>query len=127
MDLSIFLAKIIGAYLVLASIALIVRGKDFLALVREASRHRLCTFITAMLGCLAGLAIIISHQVWSGWVTVITVLGWWVLLKNFGWLMFPNKLAHWGENMLKDIGRSVWISLAGLFGAWLLLKGFGLI
>ncbi len=68
---------------------------------------------------LFGSFIVAFHWVWSGWETILTVLGIWAIAEGFIYLLFPGHLAKfmgWLKPYYKPILRifSIAIILLGL-------------
>jgi hypothetical protein len=72
--------------------------------------------------CLAaGLAVVLSHQVWSGGIApvLVTLVGWVLLVRGIVLLFLPTDLLEWLVGTMVGAG---WLYLAGTVAL-----GFGLI
>jgi hypothetical protein len=88
---TLFLARLIGLFLIVVSLAMLVQ-KQGLAPSFEALIHdRVALLIIALIGLVAGLAMILAHNVWSGGVlpVAVTVIGWLLALRNALILLLP--------------------------------------
>jgi hypothetical protein len=125
MEISIFLAKVIGFVSTISAVAVLVRYKKSLALDEEAARNPAVAYFGGFGILILGVLIIVSHSVWSAdWRVVITIIGWLVLLKGIGRIFFPdsvgNMIAKKKDNRLFILGEFVVL----LVGLYLLYYGF---
>lgn len=129
MELSLFLAKIMGLYLVLVSLAVFVhRSKINALLVEEFYKNRTFVFFSGAIILILGLLVVVSHNVWElSWRGVITLLGWLTVLKGVMRIFVPNVAKQVSHNVDKG-GWYSWytvILITSLFvGLWLVYNGF---
>jgi uncharacterized membrane protein len=103
MNLSFFYAKLFGFYLVIMSIGMIFRPQLIHDLILRSNNNELTTL--GIVCIIFGLAIVISHQIWKGWPIIITILGYWIVIKGIIVVFYPEiilKLANyaWEANNL---------------------------
>src|ERR1043165_3980399 len=99
MDISIFLAKIMGLVFVIVGLATFIK-RDF---VREGIRdfvdHAGLLFVSATLNVMLGLLIVLNHNIWElSWKGVITVLGYLILLRGILHLFVPEWVRKVGRD-----------------------------
>jgi len=98
MELSIFLAKVLGLYLVIVSLAVLVNRKRLPRLVEEFSTNIGLNFLASIFALVLGLLLVVSHNIWTAdWRVIITILGWLTLAKGvvrFFFLEQVQKLAR---------------------------------
>lgn len=93
MDASIFIAKVLGLYLIVLSIGMFINHKKMKTTVKEFDNPGLI-FLTGILALITGCLIIAGHNVWvAKWPVVITILGWLAFVKGIIRLWFP-KFSH---------------------------------
>lgn len=127
MELSIFLAKLLGAYTLITVLVLLVRRKLVIQVIREMIGNRSLIFVIAILELLAGIAIVISHNIWEmSWVGLVTLIGWVMIVEGIGWMIVPAKMSIFGRKLLSDKWYVVMIILSILIGGYLVYGGFGL-
>ena len=81
MDTSLFLARLIGPILVVMAIGLLARQDSWRAMADEFLLSRPLLFLSGFLTLLGGLAIVNTHNIWTGgWPVIITILGWLALI-----------------------------------------------
>lgn len=85
---TIYLSRLIGLF-VIAFVACLFLNHEFANLLFT---DRALLLMLSMLAVAAGLAIVLSHNVWSGGVltVVVTLVGWLVLLKGIAVLIVPD-------------------------------------
>jgi hypothetical protein len=72
-------------------------------------------------GLIIGLAIVASHQIWKGWPIIISLLGYWAVLKGIliifypEWVMNIANTAFHGNNLYIGIGCDFIIGLILLY------------
>ena len=81
---TLFLAKLIGLYFLVVSFAMFIRGYEIIGTMTAIIQNPALLFVTGLVGVVAGLAIVIGHNVWRGGAlpVLITLLGWISLLKG---------------------------------------------
>jgi hypothetical protein len=100
MCFSVFLALIIGGYATLMSLAFLIHRERYKKMIVEyANNHALMTLSSAI-GLILGLLIVTSHNVWVGnWRILITLTGWFLLIKGVVCLFFPEKMTNWAKHV----------------------------
>jgi len=129
MELSIFLAQLLGLYFVLAGAIFILRQKSLIPAVQDAGSNRGLILLLASLELLAGLALVIAHPIYTlDWQGIITFIGAWMIVESIFFLILPNKIA---KGLISMVNKPLWYSIGGLIaiviGAYLAGVGFGLI
>jgi len=129
MQRSIFLAKLIGPLLAAIGIALILNADSFRAMASEFIKSYSQIYIAGLLALTAGLAIVNTHNEWTGdWRVVITILGWLCVIGGVLRIVFPSFVGSIGASMLTSTSNS-WIIGEGVvflaLGAWLSFMGYG--
>jgi uncharacterized protein YjeT (DUF2065 family) len=75
--------------------------------------------LAGILALLAGLAIVNTHNVWTGWPVIITLLGWISIIAGIARMAFPEIVRSIGEKMVTNettlrIAGASQIALGGL-------------
>jgi hypothetical protein len=81
---TVFLARLIGPFAILLSLSELVHKQQMVETAAALVRDRPLLLMMAMMGLLAGLAMVIAHNVWSGGAlpVVITLFGWILLIRG---------------------------------------------
>lgn len=114
-DISLFLAKLFGVYLLVMALAVLVNKDRYKDLIKKKAISTLEWHLMGMMGVLGGLLIVLNHNIWSGWPIVITLMGWIALVKGATALIMPNLFMKF----TKDMGFENALSLFGFAGLML--------
>ena len=125
MDTSLFLAKLLGLYMVVASLLWLVRGQAFDRMVEAIMDDPGIRALSGFLSLIIGLAMVTSHSIWEpSWRTVITVFGYLALLKGVWLLGWPEAAMSVTRVMVRNPWRLVLVIIWLLLGTWLAWLGF---
>lgn len=91
MDVSIFLAKVIGLYLLIMAIALFVNGQKIKPIMSDLVRNPALMFMIGFICLILGLLLVIGHNLWvADWRVLITIIGWLTLIKGVSRVIYPQ-------------------------------------
>jgi hypothetical protein len=125
MDTSLFLARLLGPMLLVIGLGVLINRENFRAMAKELVASRELMFIIGILTLLGGVAIIITHNVWSGWPTIITVFGWLFAIGGAVRILAPDVARSiQGAALDKPLMPTIGGAVQTLFGAWLCYVGF---
>lgn len=82
--LTIFLARLIGLFAILVSLSMVVRKRVMVETTTALLRNGPLLLVTGMVGLVAGLAMVLGHNIWSGGAlpVVVTLSGWIILVRS---------------------------------------------
>ena len=119
MERSQYLAGLAGPVLALIGLSLLINHDLAPALAGQLSQDLGLVIVAGSILLVTGIAIVRAHNVWSGWPTVITVLGWLCVLGGALRILIPAQLAAWAPDMVRNrgfiTGEAVVLLLIGLF------------
>lgn len=103
MDLSVFLAKVIGLYLFVLCFGFLVNKKNLKPILIDFLKSPPLVFLSGFLALIIGLLIVTSHNIWvMGWPVLITIIGWLSLIKGVIRVICPQfvvtKVQKWIKN-----------------------------
>jgi hypothetical protein len=126
MDTSLFLAKLLGPILLSISAAVLINQVNTREMATDFLQHRGLIFLTGILTLTAGLAIVLTHNVWEWrWPVIITIFGWLSVIGGVFRIVFPDSVKSIGQSMLdKPAIMTVSGVVQGLLGAWLCYVGY---
>ena len=126
MDTSLFLAKLLGPLLLSLSAAMLINQVNMREMATDFLEHRGLIFLTGILTLLAGLAIVLTHNVWEWrWPVIITIFGWLSVIGGIFRIVFPDSVKSIGQSMLaKPAVMTAGGVAQGLIGAWLCYVGY---
>lgn len=128
-DVTILLSRALGPFILIASIAMLLRRQYFAAVIAEFAQARLLRLMLALIELLAGLFLVLLHNDWSSvHAGIISAIGWLAILEGVSYLLLPDRKV---AAIIGWFNRPNWYIGGGLFGivvgAWLSLAGFGYI
>ncbi len=101
MGTSVFLAKLIGPLCLALGVALLLNGASFRKLAQTFIDSPALIFLSGVITLPAGLAIVLTHNVWaSDWRVLITILGWLALIAGAIRIVVPQQAAGMGRNLI---------------------------
>jgi len=90
MDISVFLAKVLGLYLLIMSVAMFSNMKRFKSIMNEGNNIYFL-FVTGAMAIIMGILLVVSHNIWvADYRGLITLIGWLTLIKGTVRLVFPD-------------------------------------
>jgi hypothetical protein len=117
MQTSIFLARLIGPVMALVGISLLMNETAFRKMAMEFLRSPALIFFSGMILMPAGLAIVLSHNVWVlNWPVIITLLGWIAVISGALRVFAPDRALEIGK---KAIASKQIITVSAAF--WLVI------
>lgn len=127
MELSLFLAKAWGLYIVIITLVLLVRKNTLHRLINSVQDAN-TTLIYSFLALIIGILSILVHNVWTtDWRVLITIFGWSSFLKGLTLFIHPEYSVKMLKLFkIKRLGGFIYIYLiAGLIiGVYLIYLGF---
>lgn len=126
MENSLYLAQLLGMYFILVGLLMMFRQKFFIHAVRDFIDSRVLRFLVPIFELLAGIALVLAHNVWTwGFEGVVTVIGWVLIVEALFYLALPEKkvvkwLTAWNKSSVYLWGGALSI----LIGLLLAVKGF---
>jgi uncharacterized membrane protein len=123
MDVSIFLAKLLGVYFLIIAFLWAFRREQFQALIKEIIGSRALLTFAGFISLLFGLALVIVHNHWEfDYRLIITLIGYLAVMKGILLISFPHQVQKLNENVIQNW---YWYGIIyPLIGAYLTYEGF---
>jgi uncharacterized membrane protein HdeD (DUF308 family) len=129
MDLTHFIAQILGPLALMISASLLFRKKMMMEVMRELVEDRALLYVLGVLDFVFGLILVLVHNIWNGdtLTLLVTVTGWLLLFKGIvRMIISPAALKKWykmntGKNIMPLLGL-----LTLLIGVYFTYAGFGM-
>ncbi len=127
MPRTIFLSRLLGLFFLTLVVAGITRGSTLADAAVAIADAPALLLISGMLTLVAGLAIILTHNIWRGGgaAVIVTIIGWAMLIKGAALLVVPP--VSW-FGLVRDSGFSNHYALYGIptatLGIYLTFAGF---
>ena len=126
MELSIFLAKLLGLYMLIVAAEMLIRKHEFESAVRDFASSKGLILFSGSLSLIVGLAVAIGHPVFEmGFRGLITLLGYLMILRGIWRMACPSRFQ---ENVVACFHkRYLWIVIILIIlGAYLAYAGYTL-
>ncbi len=126
MNLSIFLGRTVGLYLIITGFFYLLRRSYIQKAALQIFDNESFVIITAVMSLIIGLLIVVGHNVWEWkWTLTITLLGYLSLIKGLLRLFVPS---HADKKILKKAlakDNPIYIGIVCLLlGLFLTYEGF---
>jgi len=121
MSTSVFLARLIGPVMLVIGLAVFANQRGFRDMAEEFMASRALLFLSALLIMAVGLAIVLTHNVWTAdWRVLITIFGWLAAIGGAVRLFGPLFVVKAGRAVLKQphftsVAAAIWVVLGLLF------------
>lgn len=126
MNLSVFLAQVIGIYMVILGISLFSNGKHFSLIMLGLINNAESQFIMGTLLLALGVTLVVLHNVWEmSWVVVITIIAWMIFIKGIVYTVIPRIVLALAEPYIHATGLYYFVGVMDIgVGLFLCFKGF---
>lgn len=126
MDISVFLAKLLGWYFLIMSIFVFCNVDSIKVMLSEIKKQKSLQIFIALITLIMGLLLVLSHNFWLwSWPLVITLISWLILISGLVRLFAFDVAAKMGEKLLDHPLRfKVIMGIYGLIGLFLLYQGY---
>jgi uncharacterized membrane protein YdbT with pleckstrin-like domain len=125
---TLYLSRLLGLFYLICGLAMLLHKQVYTIALATVAYNPLAMRWIAMIITLAGLAMVLAHNVWSksAVAVIVTLLGWLTLIKGMAYLLLP---ARWLEGFFQamlNCGACVYLATAFLLvlGAYLTYEGF---
>jgi hypothetical protein len=89
--ISLPIAIVTSALLLILGCSMVFATRNWISLIEEYSERPYRLLIPGLATVVFGLLVVFNHNVWKGgWVVVVTVAGWLILLKGLTFLFSPG-------------------------------------
>jgi hypothetical protein len=122
-----FLARLIGPYCILVALSMLAHKQATVETITALIHNAPAMMLTSIFALVAGLAIVLGHNVWSGSAlpVVITVVGWMALIKGLLFLFLtPEATVEFFEVARYGQLFYVYASFSLILGVYLAYGGF---
>lgn len=119
--------QLIGVYVFLIGGIMMFRRKFFIHAMHDFIYNRALRFLIPALELAAGLALILTHNIWTlGPELIVTCVGWMMTIEAVLYLLLPEKtliksLSALNNKTMYVVGGALSIAL----GIYLIISGFG--
>jgi hypothetical protein len=117
---SIFLARLIGPLALALGFGVLLNRDAVRAVLDEFIRNRAILFLAGLITFPAGLAIVLTHNVWvADWPVIITIVGWLTAFSGAIRIVAPEGAIRYGRRAYERpngplFGAAIWIALGAV-------------
>jgi len=122
---TVFISRMLGLYCLIASLIMFAQKSAMVEMENTLVHSPAMLFIAGIITLVAGLAIVLGHNVWSGGAAPVTVtlLGWISLIKGV-LLLSPGTTSGFWDSLHYQQLYYVYASISFVLGAYLTYAGF---
>lgn len=123
MDVSIFIAKVLGPLFIVMGAGLLTNPAGFRAIGKEFLKSDALIYVAGFLALATGLLIVAAHNVWvEDWPVIITVFGWVSIAAGIARMLFADGIHKTGKKLMKNanfmLGAGILYVAAGAALTW---------
>jgi hypothetical protein len=87
-----YLSRLLGCWAVLVGLAMMMHKQAMVEMMKELADSSVAMYLAGLIAIAVGLAMVLGHNVWRGGAlpVVVTVMGWWSLIKGLLCLFLPQ-------------------------------------
>lgn len=125
--LTIFLSRLLGLFMLVLSLAMFLHRQTMVETAGLFVHDRPLLFILGLVTLIAGLAMVLAHNIWSGGAlpVVVTLVAWITLIRGLILLLAPPEtLASLFEKMNFEQFFDVPVAITLVLGLYLTYMGF---
>lgn len=112
METSLFLARLLGPLFLIVGASVLFNPGAFRTLAAEVVRSVTLVYLFGLMDFAAGLAIVLTHNVWLlHWPVLITLVGWLLLIRGAVRVLIPETVMRYAAKL---IGNRQLIPAAGV-------------
>ncbi len=126
MEISIFFAKLLGAYFVIVAIGILFNLKTYQRLMEDFCKNVALIYLGGILALFFGLIVVLLHNVWAvNWAVIITIFGWAGIIKGAWLIILPNTVARFTEvYQKKPVALVIHLFIILALGIFLMVEGY---
>jgi hypothetical protein len=103
MQTSVLIARLIGPVMLVVGIAVFINGRAFRSMAEDFMANHALMFLSGLLTMLGGVAIVVTHNVWTAdWRGLITLLGWLTAIGGAIRLIAPEFVVQAGRAIMRQ-------------------------
>jgi hypothetical protein len=103
MQTSIFLARLLGPLLLLPGVSLFLNERGFRTMATEVVGSLTLVYLFGLIDLAAGLAVVLTHNVWvANWRVLITLIGWLLLIRGAMRILFTDTVMGYAKKFIHN-------------------------
>ncbi|MDD5073427.1 MAG: hypothetical protein PHX64_05920 [Candidatus Omnitrophica bacterium] len=98
------LFQLMGVVYTAAGLGMLINPDYYKKIVDSFDNNPALIYITSLIMIVAGFVLVTFHNVWvAGWPVIITIVGYAILIKAVGILLFPRELMKFSKELTKKV------------------------
>jgi uncharacterized membrane protein len=125
-EASIFIARLLGPILLAVGAGILINPSPFRTMAAEVVRSVTLVYLFGLMDFAAGLAILLTHNVWvANWRVLITLIGCFMLIRGAARILLTEKVMGFAANAFRN-KRTIPVSggATGILGLILCYFGY---
>ena len=115
MELSIWLAQVIGVVYLVVALAILFNGRYYQKVYQDYFKETSGVLLGGMSAIVIGMAMVLAHNYWvASWEVILTLFGWAALLKGVLFLLLPEQMKELVKSMFKGMGMMWFVGIVAL-------------
>ena len=103
MQASIFIARLLGPLLLAVGAGILINPRMFRTMGTEVVRSVTLVYLFGLMDLAAGLAIVLTHNVWLvSWRVLITLIGWLLVIRGAARVLLTEKVMVFGAKAFRN-------------------------
>jgi hypothetical protein len=103
MQASIFLARLLGPLLFVVGVGILLNPRAFRTMAVEVVGSLTLVYLFGLIDFAAGLAIVLTHNVWlASWRVLITLIGWLLLIRGALRILLPDTVMGYAVKFVRN-------------------------
>jgi hypothetical protein len=127
MEISIFLAKLLGPYCIIVAIGIMFNLKTYQKVMEDFFKNSALVYLGGIIALFFGLLMVSFHNIWMAhWAVIITIFGWLGVIKGTWLIILPNTVAKLTKAYQRNTAMLViHLVVVLILGIFLTVKGYG--
>lgn len=122
---SLIFSQILGLYLIIMAIIMMIRVDFYRHFIMNLKSGSGVIILAASFSLIAGLMLVVVHNIWVlEPQVIITLMGWLLVILAILWLSMPERMTHLSQIVYGGKGYYVIALFTAFIGILLLTKGF---
>lgn len=127
MEPTTLLSQAFGISLIIGGVAIWMRRSYFMPVVGAIIEEKLVRFVVSIIEMIAGIFVVLSHNVWgTPQEIIVSAIGWLLALEGIFYLLMPDRVV---SGLIRAVNKPWWYSFGGIItiviGVYLAGTGFG--
>ena len=111
MDITILVLRLLAVYYLSVGLALLIGQLNYSKLLKSFEDSQGLSLTVGFILIILGGLLVWVHNIWEGWVVVITLVGWATLLKGVVFILIPSWYISFSRKLIRSQQKN-WVSVS---------------